>query len=66
MTDLRQLAQDVVASAMHSGATAAELSEALLRLREASHLLPVTHPVYSRVYHSHPPLLERLRAMGAV
>lgn len=54
------------AFALRSGATAAELSEALLRLREASHLLPVTHPVYSRVYHSHPPLLERLRAMGAV
>ena len=28
--------------------------------------LPVTHPLYSRVYHSHPPLLERLRAMGAL
>ena len=31
--------------------------------RLASRLLPVTHPLYSAVYHSHPPLLERLRAM---
>jgi hypothetical protein len=29
-------------------------------------MLPVTHPLFSRVYHSHPPLLERLRAMGAL
>jgi STE24 endopeptidase len=40
------------------------LAEALLALRERSHLMPISHPLYSRVYHSHPPLLERLRALG--
>ncbi len=51
------------AFALRSGATAAELGAALRKLSEKSRHLPVTHPLYSRVYHSHPPLLERLRAM---
>ena len=54
------------AFALRNGATAAELGEALQRLREKSRLLPLSHPLYSRVYHSHPPLLERLRVMGAI
>ena len=54
------------AFALRSGATAAELGTALRKLSEKSRHLPVTHPLYSRVYHSHPPLLERLRAMGAL
>jgi STE24 endopeptidase len=54
------------AFALRSGATAAELGDALRKLSEKSRHLPVTHPLYSRVYHSHPPLLERLRAMGAL
>jgi STE24 endopeptidase len=54
------------AFALRSGATARELGDALRRLSEKSRHLPVTHPLYSRVYHSHPPLLERLRAMGAL
>jgi STE24 endopeptidase len=54
------------AFAVESGAAAKDLGEALLRLRERSRLLPLAHPLYSGVYHSHPPLLERLRAMGAV
>jgi STE24 endopeptidase len=54
------------AFALRSGATAAELGEALRKLREKSRRLPLSHPLYSRVYHSHPPLLERLRAMGAL
>lgn len=53
------------AFAVQNGATPAELGAALRRLREKSRGLPVVHPLYSRVYHSHPPLLERLRAMGA-
>jgi STE24 endopeptidase len=53
------------AFALRSGATAADLGTALRKLSEKSRHLPVTHPLYSRVYHSHPPLLERLRAMGA-
>jgi STE24 endopeptidase len=40
-----------------------ELGQALLKLREKSHSLPLSHPLYSAVYHSHPPLLERLDAM---
>jgi STE24 endopeptidase len=54
------------AFALRSGATASELGSALMKLREKSRLLPLSHPLYSRVYHSHPPLLERLRVMGAL
>jgi STE24 endopeptidase len=54
------------AFALRNGASATELGGALRKLREKSRLLPVTHPLYSRIYHSHPPLLERLRAMGAL
>jgi STE24 endopeptidase len=54
------------AFALKNGANAAELGDALRKLSEKSRHLPVTHPLYSRVYHSHPPLLERLRAMGAL
>ncbi len=50
--------------ALRAGAAAADLREALLKLREKSRLLPLSHPLYSRVYHSHPPLLERLEALG--
>jgi STE24 endopeptidase len=53
------------AFALRSGASAQELGAALLKLRERSRLLPISHPLYSRVYHSHPPLVERLRAMGS-
>ena len=59
-----ELAAD--AFALRSGAAPAELGAALRKLSEKSRHLPVTHPLYSRVYHSHPPLLERLRAMGAI
>jgi STE24 endopeptidase len=41
-----------------------ELSRALLKLREQSHSVPISHPVYSAFYYSHPPILERLKAMG--
>ena len=54
------------AFALRNGATAEELGSALRKLSGRSRLLPVSHPLYSAVYHSHPPLLERLRAMGAV
>ena len=53
------------AFAIRNGASPAELGAALRKLREKSRVLPVVHPLYSLVYHSHPPLLERLRAMGA-
>ena len=54
------------AFAVRNGASPAELGAALRRLAEKSKLLPLVHPLYSRVYHSHPPLLERLQAMGAL
>jgi len=47
-------------------ATAHDLAAALLALRERSRSLPLCHPAYSRVYLSHPPLLERLKAIGAL
>jgi STE24 endopeptidase len=50
--------------ALRAGSTSRDLGEALLKLREKSRLLPLAHPLYSRVFHSHPPLVERLRAMG--
>lgn len=59
-----EFAADVFA--LRSGSTAQELGEALLALREKSRLLPLTHPLYARFFHSHPPLLERLRAMGSL
>lgn len=39
------------------------LGQALLRLREKSHGMPIAHPWYSLFYYSHPPLMERLTAM---
>lgn len=41
-----------------------DLAEALLKLRESNKSLPISHPWYSAIYHSHPPILERLQAMG--
>ena len=40
-----------------------ELSNALLKLSKSNHSMPIVHPLYSRMYHSHPPLLERLTAL---
>jgi STE24 endopeptidase len=54
------------AFAVTRGVAASDLGEALLKLREKSRLLPFSHPLFSRVYHSHPPLLERLEALGMV
>ncbi|SMF72510.1 STE24 endopeptidase [Pseudobacteriovorax antillogorgiicola] len=42
------------------------LGDALLKLRENSHVMPISHRAFSTVYHSHPPLLERLKAMGYI
>ncbi len=41
-----------------------ELGNALLKLREKSHSMPITHPLFASFYYSHPPLLERMHAMG--
>lgn len=42
-----------------------DLGSALLKLRETSHAMPLSHPLFSAFYHSHPPLLERLTALHA-
>jgi STE24 endopeptidase len=42
-----------------------KLAAALLKLREKSHVMPITHPLYSGFYYSHPPLIERLAALRA-
>ena len=42
------------------------LGDALLKLRQKSHSMPITHPAFSAVYHSHPPMLERLKAMDYI
>lgn len=40
-----------------------DLVKALLKMRDKSLVVPISHPLYSRIYYSHPPLLERLRAL---
>lgn len=42
----------------------AMLSSALKKLRESNHAMPISHPLFSMVYHSHPPLLERLKVLN--
>lgn len=41
-----------------------DLATALLKLRESNHAMPLSHPLYSMVYHSHPPLMERLKELN--
>jgi STE24 endopeptidase len=53
------------AFALRSGSSGEDLASALRVLREKSRMLPLAHPLYSRVHHSHPPILERLRALAA-
>lgn len=43
-----------------------DLSDALVNINTHSKQIPVTHPLYSLVYLSHPPLNERLEAMNAL
>lgn len=42
----------------------AELIGALIKLRESNRSMPMAHPLYSAVYYSHPPLGERIAALG--
>ena len=39
------------------------LSDALKKLREKSSVMPIVHPLYSAMYYSHPPMLERIAAL---
>ena len=40
-----------------------DLIGALLNLRQSNHSMPITHPIYSSFYYSHPPLVERIDAL---
>ena len=39
------------------------LISALLKLRETNHSMPLSHPLYSSFYYSHPPLIERIKPL---
>ena len=41
------------------------LKGGLLKLRETSSAMPITHPWFSTFYYSHPPMIERLKALGS-
>lgn len=41
-----------------------EMGGALLKLREKSQVMPISHPLFAKFYLSHPPLMERLKALG--
>jgi STE24 endopeptidase len=43
-----------------------DLIDALVKLRESNHAMPLSHPWYSRIYYSHPPLTERVAALRSV
>jgi STE24 endopeptidase len=43
--------------------TADTLAEALKKLREKSSVMPIAHPLYSAMYYSHPPMLERINTL---
>jgi STE24 endopeptidase len=57
-----EFAADDFARANLNGA--GSMISALKKLREKSFVMPISHPVFSAVYHSHPPMLERLRALS--
>ncbi len=43
--------------------TGTSLAEALKKLREKSSVMPIAHPLFSSMYYSHPPMLERIKAL---
>ncbi len=45
--------------------TGSPLVEALKKLREKSSVMPIAHPLFSAMYYSHPPMLERIAALQA-
>ncbi len=51
-----QFAKDNIGSGVDLGA-------ALLKLRQKSFAMPLTHPLYAKIYYSHPPLLIRLEEL---
>jgi STE24 endopeptidase len=45
---------------LHTGET---LASALKKLREKSNVMPIAHPLFSAMYYSHPPMLERIHEL---
>lgn len=43
--------------------TGKTLADALKKLREKSSVMPIAHPLFSAMYYSHPPMLERIAAL---
>ena len=41
-----------------------DLGSALINLSKSNHSMPLSHPLYSQFYYSHPPIVERLEAMN--
>lgn len=39
------------------------LVDALIKMRESNYSMPISHPIYSSMYYSHPPLMERLAVL---
>lgn len=54
-------ADDFAKATLGSGA---DLVSALKKLREKSSIMPIAHPLYSAMYYSHPPMLERIKTLG--
>ena len=40
-----------------------QLAAGLLKLRADSKSMPLSHPLFSAMYHSHPPIIERVQAL---
>ena len=55
-------ADDFAKATLGSGA---DLVSALKKLREKSSIMPIAHPLYSAMYYSHPPMLERIKTLEA-
>ena len=43
-----------------------DLKDGLLKLRQKSRAVPISHPLYVAIYYSHPPLITRLQALDKV
>ena len=53
------------AFAQRAMAGSEHLVAGLLKLRADSKAMPLAHPLFSAVYHSHPPIIERVQALRA-
>jgi STE24 endopeptidase len=61
MSRRNEFAADNFAKAHSEGSD--QLVNALIKLRESNAAMPISHPLFSKFYHSHPPLVERIQAL---